>query len=125
MDSASSTRTSLSSPGQPVRRSRATWTGSRASRPGPPGGHLPPLQLRQQLRLPPPQPQPQQQPLQQQLQPPNLLHPLLDSLLWSSSKISDGDSSSNLPLNSNLRLSSSNLLLSSNLLHSSSSLLLS
>merc|ERR1719418_83958 len=121
MDSASSTRTSLSSPGQPVRRSRATWTGSRASRPGPPGGHLPPLQLRQQLRLPPPQ----QQPQQQQLQPPNLLHPLLDSLLWSSSKISDGDSSSNLPLNSNLRLSSSNLLLSSNLLHSSSSLLLS
>merc|ERR1719418_76228 len=115
MDSASSTRTSLSSPGQPVRRSRATWTGSRASRPGPPGGHLPPLQLRQQLRLPPPQQQPQQQPLQQQLQPPNLLHPLLDSLLWSSSKISDGDSSSS------LLLSSSSLPLNSNLLHSSSS----
>merc|ERR1719237_234264 len=101
-------RRSLSSPGQPVQTSRATWTGSRASRPGPPGGHPPPLQPQRQLQQRPPLPQPQQPPLQRQQQPPNLPHPLLDSLFWSSSKNSNGDSSS-----SNLLLSSSSDLLPS------------
>merc|ERR1740123_2506751 len=109
MDSRSSMKKSPKSRGQllPFQRSRAMRTGSRASRPGPPGG---PQRLlpQQQLRQPPPQPQ--QQPLQQQLQPLNLLHPLLGSSCSSSLPSSSSllPSSSNFPLSSNSNLLPSN-----------------